>query len=260
MRSSRSTMFRTSRAAMLAAAVTAISAWTVAPALAASHTQSLDVGAELVTQPKGKPWVVNLLLGAEMGMDDGSTPEPVNNLHFSFTKGAKVNSDAFKVCKVEALRDRGPSACPAGSQVGAGTAVADALGLKLNANIRIYNGPGTVKNRTLIVWARAIEIPTVILTMPGTLKKTSGKYGWDLNLPIPPIKAPGADASVLSFNVKVGGYGKKKGRKGKVPFIEAPTSCQKPGWPFAADFTYNDGSGRATALMDCTIRAIPGKG
>lgn len=250
------------RVAALAVAATTLSAAVAVPAaMAAQHTQALDVGAELVTQPKGKPWVVNLLLGATMGMDDGSTPAPVQNMHFSFTSGAKVHSDAFKVCTEATLRDKGPGACPAGSLLGSGKAVANALNLVINANVRIYNGPGTANNRTLLVWAKAIEIPTIVLVLPGKLTKTSGKYGWVLDLPVPriPTIGPDNDASVVGFNVKVGGYGKLKGKK--TPFIEAPTSCRRPGWPFAADFRYADGaSGRATALMDCTIRALPGQG
>jgi hypothetical protein len=252
--------FRMRRAAAVTAAV-AVSAAVAVPALAADHTQELSVGAELVRQPKNKPWEVNLLLGATLDLSDGGTPEPVRNMKFSFTNGAKVNSDAFKICTEQTLRDRGPSACPAGSLLGTGTAIAEALNLVIHANIRVYNGPGTVNNRTLIVWAKAIEIPTIVLTLPGKLTKTSGKYGWVLDLPIPriPTIGPDNDASVTAFQVKVGGYGKKKGKK--VPFIEAPTKCNKPGWPFAADFNYADGaSGRAVALMDCTIRAIPGKG
>jgi hypothetical protein len=255
-------MSRMRRAAALAAAATVLSASAAVPtAIAAEHTQVLDVGAELVNQPKGKPWVVNLLLGATLDMDDGGTPPPVQNMKFSFTNGAKVHSDAFKVCTEQTLRDKGPGSCPAGSLLGSGTAIAEALNLVIHANVRIYNGPGTVNNRTLIVWAKAIEIPTIVLTLPGKLTKTSGKYGWVMNLPIPriPTIGPDNDASVTGFSVKVGGYGKLKGKK--TPFIEAPTSCNRPGWPFAGDFTYADGAtGRATALMDCTIRAISGKG
>jgi hypothetical protein len=253
---------RMRRLTALAAAATVTAAGAAAiPALAADHTQELSIGAELVRQPKGKPWEVNLLLGATLDLTDGGTPEPVQNMHFQFTNGARVNSDAFKTCTVQVLEKRGPSACPAGSQIGAGKAIAEALNLVINANIRIFNGPGKVNNRQLIVWAKAIEIPTIVLTLPGTLKKTSGKYGWDLQLPIPRIPTIGDDndASVTKFEVKVGGYGRKKGKK--VPFIEAPTQCRKPGWPFAADFRYADGAaGRATALIDCTIRAIPGRG
>jgi hypothetical protein len=94
---------------------------------------------------------------------------------------------------------------------------------------------------------------TVILT--GTLKKTSGKYGYVLDLPVPPIHTVGDnDASITSFNVKVGGFGKVKGKR--TPFIEAPTSCHEPGWPFLGEFHYSDGStGTSSAIISCTLKA-----
>lgn len=250
---------RMRRLTALAAAVSVTAAGAAAiPALAADHTQELSIGAELVRQPKGKPWEVNLLLGATLDLTDGGTPAPVQNMHFQFTNGARVNSDAFKTCTAQVLEKRGPSACPAGSQIGAGKAIAEALNLVINANIRIFNGPGTVNNRQLIVWAKAIEIPTIVLTLPGTLKKTSGKYGYTLDVPVEPIRAPGDEASITSFNVKVGGFGKLKGKKG-VPFIEAPTSCKAPGWPFLGQFTYADGtSGTSSATIPCVLKATNG--
>jgi hypothetical protein len=45
------------------------------------HTQRLDVGAELVRQQAGgKPWIVNLVLGAQLGMDDGTVPSPIKHM------------------------------------------------------------------------------------------------------------------------------------------------------------------------------------
>jgi hypothetical protein len=252
-------MTRTRRAGAALAATAAIAALG-APTAVAEITHQLDVGAELVRQPPGKPWEVNLLLGSVIDETSGEQPAPVNNMKFQFTSGAKVNSDAFKTCSVDALRKTGPSACPSGSLLGEGTAKAEALTLLLDADLKVFNGPGTVNNRQLIVWAKVRQIPTIVLTFPGTLKKTSGKYGWALNLPIPPIPTVGEgnDASVTGFSVKVGGYGRKNGKK--VPFIEAPTKCNKPGWPFAAQFSYAGGAtSSATALMDCTIRALPGR-
>jgi hypothetical protein len=250
---------RTRRAGAAVAAAAAVAA-VAAPVAGAEITHQLDVAAELVRQPPGRPWEVNLLLGSTIDETSGEQPAPVNNMKFQFTRGAKVNSDAFKTCTVETLRKTGPSACPAGSLLGTGAAKAEALTLLLDADLRVYNGPGTVNDRQLIVWAKVRQIPTIVLVFPGKLKKTAGRYGWTLDLPIPPIPTVGEgnDASVTGFAVKVGGYGRKNGRK--VPFIEAPTSCTRPGWPFAAQFSYAGGAtSSATALMDCTIRALPGK-
>jgi hypothetical protein len=88
--------------------------------------------------------------------------------------------------------------------------------------------------------------------MPGTLKRTSGRYGWVLDLPVPRIMTVGEenDAAITSFEVKVGGVGRRK-----VPFIEAPTSCAQPGWPFLGTFAYADGaSGSSAATIPCLLK------
>jgi hypothetical protein len=251
-------MTRTSR--RLAAGVAALGALAAtgavaAPAaLAAEHTERLDIGAELVRQPPGKPWIVNLMLGAKLGMDDLSVPSPVRNMKFSFTSGAKVHSDAFGTCTKAILEQQGSSGCPSSSRLGSGSAVADVLLTQFPTDeVSVFNGPGTTSKRKLLVYARAID--TLVVILEGTLRKTSGKYGYVLDLPVDPIRAPGDEASITSFSVKVGGFGKLKGKK-NVPFIEAPTSCRAPGWPFLGEFTYADGtSGTSAATIPCLLKA-----
>jgi hypothetical protein len=220
-------------------------------ALAADHAQQLDVGAELVRQqPGGKPWIVNLSLGATMGMTDGSVPSPVNHIVFRFTRGAKVHPEAFATCTMAILLERGPAACPRNARLGQGKAVANALEQDFPASVDVFNGPAAGKGRKILIYARALQ--TVVITLEGTLTRTSGKYGYKLDLPVGRIRTVGDnDASIVDFHVTVGGIG----RKG-VPFIEAPTSCSKPGWPFFGTFTYADGtSGTSSAIISCLLKA-----
>jgi hypothetical protein len=237
----------------LSIAVVALALGGPATALAAEHTQRLEVGAELVRQQAGgKPWIVNLVLGARLGMDDGTVPSPLKHMAFSFTRGAKVHPEAFATCSMDVINREGPAACPAASRVGTGKAVAAALQTTFDATVTVYNGPKVAGGRQLIVYARALG--TVAIPIVGTLKRTSGRYGWVLDLPVPRIMTVGEenDAAITSFTVTVGGTG-----RGKVPFIEAPTSCAKPGWPFLGTFTYADGSrGSSSATIACLLKAV----
>jgi hypothetical protein len=244
---------RTRRLIAVSAAVAALgaSASASAPAaLAADHTQHLEIAAELIRQPAGKPWIVNLTIGAQLGMSDGTAPEPVNRMVFSFTKGAKVHPEAFGSCTMATLKDKGPDGCPQSSRLGSGKAIAHVLEQDYPATIDVLNGPAAGKDRKLYIYARALG--TVVIRLEGTLKKTRGKYGYVLDVPIAPIQIVGdMYASITSFEVTVGGIGRKK-----VPFIEAPTSCAKPGWPFFGSFTYADGAGgTSSATITCLLKA-----
>jgi hypothetical protein len=239
------------RLAAALGAAAALAALAAGPAAAADHTQRLDIGAELVRQQAGgKPWIVNLSLGAHLGSSDGTVPSPVNHMVFQFTRGAKVHPEAFGTCTMAILHDKGPAGCPKSSRLGDGTATANALETDFAATIDVFNGPKAGNGRKILVYARALG--TVIIPLEGTLTKTSGKYGWKLDLPIGRIRTVGDnDAAILDFQVRVGGIGKKK-----VPFIEAPTACNKPGWPFLGTFTYADGStGTSSAIINCLLKA-----
>jgi hypothetical protein len=232
-------------------AATVVAAAAAAPSALADHTQRMDIGAELVRQqPGGKPWIVNLGIGAELGMADGSVPAPIEHMRFSFTRGAKVHPEAFATCTQQILHDDGPNGCPKGSRLGSGKASATALETVFPATIEVFNGPATKAGRKVLIYARALG--TVVIPLEGTLKKTSGRYGYVLDVPVQKIQIVADQfASITSFSVTVGGIG----RKG-VPFLEAPTSCTKPGWPFLGEFRYADGAtGTSSARISCLLKA-----
>ena len=78
--------------AMLSAAAIA------APVAHATVTNQLDVGAQLLDQPKGQPWAVNLLLGASVVESTGQENLPITTkFSFQFPK-AQVNTTKFGVC------------------------------------------------------------------------------------------------------------------------------------------------------------------
>ena len=242
------------RLAGTAAAVVALGA-VGAPAALADHTQQLDVGARLVRQQAGgKPWIVNLSIGADLGSTDGTVPSPIRDMRFSFTKGAEVHPEAFATCTLTVLTTKGPAGCPSDSRLGKGTAVANVLGTAYPATIAVFNGPEQGGSRKVLFYARALQ--TVVIPIQATLKRASGaKYGWALDVPVQQIQVTkGQFASITSFAVTVGGIG----RKG-VPFIEAPTSCSGAGWPFLGKFTYQDGAtGTASATISCLLKGTSG--
>ncbi|MCW3002120.1 MAG: hypothetical protein JWQ20_1418 [Conexibacter sp.] len=241
---------RTRRLAAACAAASALAALG-APSALADHTQRLDIGAELVRQQAGgKPWIVNLDIGAELGTTDGTVPAPVNHMRFYFTRGAKVHPEAFATCSKQVLDQHRPAECPPRSLLGTGKATVNALETVIPATLKVFNGPATKGGRKLFIYANALGTVTVLLE--GTLTKSEGRYGWVLDVPVDKIQIVNDQfASITGFSVSVGGIG----RRG-VPFIEAPTSCAKPGWPFLGEFTYADGTeGASSAIINCMLKA-----
>ena len=57
----------------------------------AAPTQVFNAGAELLNQPAGAPWNINLLIGATFGTDDGSAVSPITHMKMSFPTGARFN-------------------------------------------------------------------------------------------------------------------------------------------------------------------------
>ncbi len=150
-----------------------------APAAHAATNGQLNVGATLLDQPKGQPWAVNLVLGANL-FEGADTTGPVSSITkditFQFPK-AKVNGSAFKTCAATEADfvKKAEGACPSASIIGTGTAIVDAIGLPFNAKLWIYNGTGTDAARKILLFAHVTD-PGVEVNLPlgGTLKRTSG--------------------------------------------------------------------------------------
>jgi hypothetical protein len=247
------------RLAACAAAMLVVVA-VAAPAAHATVAGQLNVGATLLDQPKGQPWAVNLVLGADLTQDaDPSLPvtQITKDITFQFPK-ATVNGSLFKTCAATETDfiKKAQGACPAASIIGTGTAVVDAIGLPFNAKLWIYNGTGTDAARKILLFAQVTD-PGIEVNLPlsGTLKRTSGQFGFKLDLPIPDIQVVGDQfAAIKSFSVVVGKRTTKGGKK--VSFIDAPTSCPSGGWPFSMAVTFKDGSTTSDRrAINCTLKA-----
>jgi hypothetical protein len=219
----------------------------------------MDVGARLIQQPPGRPWEVNLLLGAKAD-GGGDIVPPTTNLSFAFPR-ASVNLAAVAgVCptiRPGVFLQTGVNVCPAKSKIGSGTAHVRARDATVEAKITLYRGPGTANNFKLIVKGEAGAPLTVSAALQGTVRKVrEGKFGYRADLPVIPIKLS-ADETVriLDFDVEVGVRRKVGGRR--VAFIEAPRSCPSGGFPFQMTWSFEGGQ-KVTdnRAIDCVIKAI----
>jgi hypothetical protein len=245
---------------MIGAAAVAVAALAVAAPAQADHTQDLVFGATLLDQPKGQPWAVNLNVNATLGTTDGGLAAPLRHVRLQFPAGAKVNADKFPTCAPKTFADS--LKCPKASMLGNGLAKVDARPLLSNvdAQLKLFNGKGNAKKRTLVLTASTEDSGIEInLLLPGTLTKIGGRYSYQFDLDIPEIVAvTGAPpVAINSFNVNVGGRVKKRGKK--LSYIDAPTKCPSAGWAFTGTFTFGDGALPPLAShLDCTLKTVSG--
>ena len=240
------------------AAVAAVAMAVAAPAAMAAHTQALVFGATLLDQPKGQPWAVNLNVNATLGTTDGDLAAPLRHVRLQFPAGATVNAAKFPTCAPKTFADS--LKCPKASLLGNGLAKVDARPLlnNVDAQLKLYNGRGNAKKRTLVLTASTEDSGIEInLLLPGTLTRIGGRYSYQFDLDIPEIVAvSGAPpVAINSFNVDVGGRVQRKGKKQS--YIEAPTKCPSGGWPFTGTFTFGDGTlPTLNSRLDCTLKTV----
>jgi hypothetical protein len=231
----------------------------LAPAAHAAPTATLSAAVTLLQQPVGQPWSIGLATGAAFANPDGSQPPPVQHMRISFPPG-KANWDKFPACDPAKLEQRkAPDGCPAGSRIGNGQSTVWARPIvadPIPVSIDVFNGPSAGKSaRTLLILARATQPISTQIILRGTLRRTTGRYGFQLDVPVPKIQTiPGSpDASVVAFSTLV------QARRRGVSYLEAPRTCPRAGLPLAGIFDFADGSKASTAAkIPCTLNSVPG--
>jgi hypothetical protein len=171
-----------------------------------------------------------LSLRTIINISDPAAPAPLQlqRTTLRFPKGAVVNARYFPKCKLNAIRAKGPRACPKGSKLGSGRArgAAPPIVASVNAKVTLYNGDTVGGNPTIIIYTLPDLGP--ILALQGTLKKggSGSNYGYVLDVAVPPIATlPSApDASVTFFDATVADQTvKRRGRT--IHYIDAPVLC-----------------------------------
>jgi hypothetical protein len=230
----------------------------LAPAAQAAPTATLTSAVTLLQQPKGQAWQIGLATGASFANPDGSQPSPVRSMHFKFPPG-KANWTKFPACDPQKLETaKAPDGCPAGSRIGKGTSVVWARPIvadPIPVTIDVFNGPAAGSGRTLLFLARSTGAISTQMVLRGVLRRTTGRFGFDLDVTVPQIPTiPGApDASVVSLNTLV------QARRHGVSYLEAPRTCPTAGFPVAGTFDFADGSSTSTsARIPCTLVSVPG--
>ena len=235
----------------LAAALPAVA---FAGTRATSGDQTLQLSASVspnrASPPHGARGVVlQLHVDYESLNADAQIKERTKAVIIQIPSGMKLHTDRAKVCKFSAMsqtdangQTMGPAACPAGSQVGAGTATADArpaVPQPLQATVQLYNGIDDVNTDGS---PRSPGVPAIILYAKTNIGATSilpfDILGTKLQLDFAP--APDPTATQLYHLQKVDVRFPNRG--GKRAYVTAPRKCgPSRKWNFSQTVTNYDG-------------------
>lgn len=192
---------------------------------------------------------------------EGFAPPPLTGISLHMPAGMNFTKTTLglAICDPTSLQERGLSGCSANSRLGYGSASVEVpfgtgSGHEL-PEIQALMGPPHNGNMVVLFYANGQTPVFAQLVFRGEVQPATGIFGSQLATLVPPIPSVpnGPDVSIVSVQATIGPnhltYHKRvHGRL--VAFhpvgIFVPERCPKGGFPFEAEFTFQDGS-HATA-------------
>ena len=187
--------------------------------------------------------------GGELGV-----PAPVRRSVLHLPAGVSLEVPSLRSCSAARLRARGPGGCPSRSQLGSGQALAEThMGSQVTSeqvSLRAFLGPPNNLQPTFEIIAKGYTPLDEQIVFGGSVLADRPPYGEELVMSIPavPTLPMEPDASIVKFSLTVGASHGRHDRN----TVLVPASCPSGGFPFAAEFTYANGSdGSASARIPC---------
>jgi hypothetical protein len=181
-------------------------------------------------------------------------PSPVRRAVVHFPPGLALEVPKLESCSKARLQARGPHGCPAQSEIGTGHALADVhVGSTVEseeAAVGVFVGPPQGANPTIEIFGQGYSPLEERVVITGTVLPDDPPYGEKLVMSVPAIPTIPLEpnASTVSFSVTVGGKAAKRHHNPNTALL--PSQCPAGGFPFAAEFTYENGS---TSISNATV-------
>ena len=190
------------------------------------------------------------------GSEYAGSPSPLIGAAFYSPMGFVVDSKGFATCAPSVLEAIGPAGCPEKSSagpVGEGLGVVSFGSDRVDEKVFIQGFFAPAGGLTFYVEGKT---PTSFEVLEKAYWVTAAPpFGPEVILEVPLVASvPGGyDASILSFDVKVGAA-YRRGKK-TVSYLTLPKSCPKSGFPVKAEFKFL--SGETVTVSDrepCPVR------
>jgi hypothetical protein len=225
------------------------------PVTTAGATQSVALGASFTPYRLGAPTTIDLNL--QIRAPVGEIPSALTEVEVRYPQnlGFALSGLGLAVCSSSTLEAAGSSGCPANSIMGHGKALAELrFGPQLvteAASISIARAPDQEGHIALLLYASGPSPVNTQVLAPAQLLPTGPPFGGRLDMQLPVIPSvPGApDVAIVSLQVSLGPRGLiyyEQAEGSTLAYtpkgILLPTSCPRGGFPFAATFSFLDGS------------------
>lgn len=183
-------------------------------------------------------------------------PAPVRGVILHFPSGLALHVPELRSCSAAQLRARGVRGCPAQSRVGGGYALLEArpasAPIRENVSLAAFLGPPRHLQPTVELFGQGRTPIDKRMVLTGALSLDHPPYGEQLTMHIPaiPTQPLEPDASIVTFSLTVGTAARAASPHANA--IVIPRRCPAGGFPFAAEFSYADGSqSSADATAPC---------
>jgi hypothetical protein len=221
----------------------------------ASATQSVKLDPSFSPYRLGAPSTIDLDLQIQAA--PGQIPSALTEIEVRYPQnlGFALSGLGLAVCSPAMLEQTGVSGCPANSIMGHGNATAELrFGPQLvteNASISIARAPDQEGHIALLLYVSGPSPVNTQILSPAQLLPTVPPFGGRLNMQLPVIPSvPGAaDIAIVSLNVTIGPQGLiyyERAEGATLAYtpkgILLPKTCPHGGFPFAATFSFLDGS------------------
>jgi hypothetical protein len=210
-----------------------------------------------------------IAFGFHLETSEGTAPPPLASLDLRIPAGMNYTTTTLglSICQPSALQARGLAGCPANSRLGYGNALVEVPfgtgeGHEI-PEIQAVSGPSPNGNLVVLFYANGLFPVVAQLAFSGEVLPDTGRFGSQLatNVPLVASVPGGPDVSIVNVQATIGPshltyYKHLHGRL--VAFrprgVAVPARCPRGGFPFAAEFAFQDGS---TTTASTTVPCPP---
>ncbi len=239
-------------------ALTLIAILASAPPAFASQSATLEV--HLNPERLGAGTTVSFAF--QITTPNGHVPSPLSTLDFRYPAklGLLTSGLGLTTCTPIVLEEIGPEGCPNNSLVGYGNALVEMpIGpeiIRERGQITTWMGPVANGHVSLLFYAEGKTPVYSEVIFTGIILDARTPFGGQLNTSIPVIPSlPGApNAAVITMHATIGPqnitYYRRTPGGMLTPYhpegLRLPHTCPHGGFPFAATFTFQDGTHTTT--------------